>query len=82
MKLNWSNAQTIGEALYDQDEETHPLTVRFTDLHALVMALEGFSGNTEGSSEGTLEAIQMVWYEEWKEDHDPSDDPYSTAGRR
>ena len=31
----------------------------------------------QASSEGHLEAIQMVWYEEWQEDHDPSEDPYA-----
>jgi len=77
MGLQWRDAQTIGEALYDLDGDTHPLTLRFTDLHARVMALAGFEGSAEGSSEGILEAIQMVWYEEWQEDHDPSEDPYA-----
>ncbi len=42
MALRWSSAQAIGEALYDRDEDTHPLTLRFTALHALVIALDGF----------------------------------------
>jgi FeS assembly protein IscX len=79
MKLNWTDSQRIGEALYDLDGETHPLKIRFTDLHKRVLALPGFTGAAEDSSEGILEAIQMVWYEEWQEDHDPSDDPYSTG---
>ena len=77
MALNWSDAQTIGEGLYDLDQDTHPLSIRFTDLHAKVLALDGFVGSAEDSSEGALEAIQMVWYEEWQEDHDPSEDPYA-----
>ena len=77
MGLKWSDSQTIGESLYDNDDSTHPLTIRFTDLRELVLALEGFDDNPNGSSEGTLEAIQMVWYEEWQEDHDPSEDPYA-----
>ena len=77
MSLKWTNAQAVGEALYDLDGDTHPLSLRFTDLHARVMALEGFSGSPEDSNEGILEAIQMVWYEEWQEDHDPSEDPYA-----
>jgi FeS assembly protein IscX len=63
--------------LYDRDEDTHPLTLRFTALHALVIALDGFSDSPEASSEGALEAIQMVWYAEWQEDHDPAEDPYA-----
>lgn len=77
MSLKWTNAQAVGEALYDLDGDTHPLSLRFTDLHARVMALEGFVGSAEDSNEGILEAIQMVWYEEWQEDHDPSEDPYA-----
>jgi FeS assembly protein IscX len=77
MAIKWNHAQAIGEALYDLDGDTHPLSLRFTDLHARVIALDGFVGAPEASSEGALEAIQMVWYEEWQEDHDPSEDPYA-----
>ncbi len=77
MGLRWNNAQAIGEALYDLDGDTHPLTLRFTDLHAKVIALADFGDKPEASNEGLLEAIQMVWYEEWQEDHDPSEDPYA-----
>ncbi len=77
MGLRWSDTQSIGEALYDLDEDTHPLTLRFTDLHAKIIALPDFSDKPEDSNEGVLEAIQMVWYEEWQEDHDPSEDPYA-----
>ena len=77
MKLRWTDAQTIGEALYDLDGDSHPLAIRFTDLHERVMALEGFIDAPEFANEGVLEAIQMVWYEEWQEDHDPSEDPYA-----
>jgi FeS assembly protein IscX len=77
MSLRWNSAHAIGEALYDLDGDTHPLSLRFTELHAKVMALDGFEGSPEGSNEGILEAIQMVWYEEWQEDHDPKEDPYA-----
>ena len=77
MSLKWNNAQAIGEALYDLDGDTHPLSIRFTDLHARVLDLKGFGGAPEDSNEGILEAIQMVWYEEWQEDHEPSEDPYA-----
>jgi FeS assembly protein IscX len=44
-----------------------PLTVRFTDLRERVMQLDGFSDDPKASNEPKLEAIQMAWYEEWKE---------------
>ncbi len=75
--LRWTDAQSIGEMLYDVDGETHPLTIRFTDLHKRVMELDGFNDAPEAANEGLLEAIQMVWYEEWQEDHDSSEDPYA-----
>jgi len=77
MGLKWSNSQTIGESLYDNDDATHPLTIWFTDLAELVLALEGSDDNPNGSSDGILDAIQMVWYEEWQEDQDPSEDLYA-----
>jgi FeS assembly protein IscX len=43
------------------------LTVRFTDLLDYVLKLEDFSGSKEESNEGKLEAIQMAWLEEWKD---------------
>lgn len=65
--LTWESAEDIGILLFEKNPETDPLTVRFTDLHKQVVALEGFSGDPAKSSEGKLEAIQMAWYEEWKD---------------
>jgi len=39
----------------------------FTDLHRWVVELAEFHGDPRASSEGKLEAIQMAWWEEWKE---------------
>jgi FeS assembly protein IscX len=44
-----------------------PLTVRFTDLRDKVVALDGFDDDPKTSNESKLEAIQMAWYEEWKD---------------
>jgi FeS assembly protein IscX len=44
-----------------------PLTVRFTDLHKYVTELDGFTDEASMSNEGKLEAIQMAWYEEYKD---------------
>lgn len=66
MKLTWNDAEDIGIALYEQDPDLDPLTVRFTDLHAKVVALEEFSDDPKASNEAKLEAIQMAWYDEFK----------------
>jgi FeS assembly protein IscX len=66
-RLTWDDAEDIGLALYDKHPDTDPLTVRFTDLHKWVVELEEFGDDPAKSNEGKLEAIQMAWYEEWKE---------------
>lgn len=65
--MNWIDAEDIGIALYEQHPEKDPLTVRFTDLREMVLALDGFEDDPHKSNESKLEAIQMAWYEEWKE---------------
>lgn len=59
--------EDIAIALTDKFPDTDPLTVRFTDLHKWVMALDGFSDDAHNSNEKKLEAIQMAWHEEWQE---------------
>lgn len=70
MAWDWTDARPIGEALYDAHPDTHPLQIRYTDLHKWVTQLPEFGGDPKGSSEKHLEAIQMIWYEEWQEDHE------------
>jgi len=65
--MKWSDAEDIGIALFESYPEKDPLTVRFTDLRQWVVALPGFDDEPDAASEGKLEAIQMAWYEEWKE---------------
>ena len=65
--MTWDDVQDIGIELSEKFPDTDPLTVRFTDLRAYVLALDGFSGSPAESTEGKLEAIQMAWYDEWKE---------------
>ena len=65
--LTWTSTEDIAIALSDKFPATDPLTVRFTDLHKWVMALDGFSDDARNSNEKKLEAIQMAWYEEWKD---------------
>lgn len=68
--MDWTDARALGEALYDALPDKHPLQVRFADLQKWVTQLPEFTGNPKGSSEKHLEAIQMVWYEEWQLDHE------------
>ena len=65
--MKWTNADDLGIALYEKFPDTDPLTVRFTDLREKVMELEGFEDDPKASNEPKLEAIQMAWYEEWKD---------------
>lgn len=66
-KLTWDTPEDIGIELYEKYPDTDPLTVRFTDLHKWVTELENFEDDPAKSNEGKLEAIQMAWYDEWKD---------------
>ncbi|MBL8230454.1 MAG: Fe-S cluster assembly protein IscX [Bryobacterales bacterium] len=65
--LHWTDAEDLGIALYEKHPDQDPLKVRFTDLHRYVTELEGFEDDPAKSNEPKLEAIQMAWYEEWKD---------------
>ncbi|HYI95258.1 MAG TPA: Fe-S cluster assembly protein IscX [Bryobacteraceae bacterium] len=65
--MTWEDAEDIGIELNEKFPDIDPLTVRFTDLHKHVTELKGFTGDPAKSTEGKLEAIQMAWYEEWKD---------------
>jgi FeS assembly protein IscX len=65
--LTWTSIEDLAIALTDKHPDTDPLTVRFTDLHKWVMALDGFTDDPKNSNEKKLEAIQMAWHEEWQD---------------
>jgi FeS assembly protein IscX len=65
--VKWTDAEDIGIALTEKFPDADPLTIRFTDLREKVLALGGFDDDPKGSNEPKLEAIQMAWYEEWKD---------------
>jgi FeS assembly protein IscX len=67
LNFDWDDAEEIGIQLADKFPETDPLTIRFTELLKWVVGLDGFTGDAQQSSEGKLEAIQMAWYEEYKD---------------
>lgn len=70
MKLGWNDIQEIGFQLMEKKPDLDPLTVRFTDLHQWVIELPSFEDDPKKSNEKILEAIQMAWYEEYKEEQD------------
>jgi FeS assembly protein IscX len=65
--VTWLDAEDIGIALWEKFPSIDPLTVRFTDMREKVLQIEGFDDDPNASNEPKLEAIQMAWYEEWKE---------------
>jgi FeS assembly protein IscX len=69
MPLTWRDAREIGERLFEKYDTLDPLTVRFTDLHKWVVDLEDFQDDAKASNEKALEAIQMAWYDEWKDEY-------------
>lgn len=62
--MGWADTREIAIELSEAHPDVDPRYVRFTDLHAWVLALDGFEGDPEKSSEGILEAIQMTWLDE------------------
>ena len=63
MKLTWKDHEEIAWALMDKYPDTDPLRLSFPKLHKLVLELEDFSDDADGSNEKILENIQMDWYE-------------------
>jgi len=66
-EMTWNDAEEIGIQLQEKYPDLDPLTVRFTDLYRYVIELDGFSDDPKKSNEPKLEAIQMAWYEEYKD---------------
>lgn len=66
-EFGWEETEEIGIQLQEKYPELDPLTVRFTDLLRYVTELDGFAGDPAKSSESKLEAVQMAWYEEYKD---------------
>jgi len=64
--MQWRDSEDIGIALSETFPELDPLTVRFTDLHRYVTELPGFADDPKASNEKLLEAIQMAWFDEYR----------------
>ena len=65
--MKWTDSEDIAIALAEKFPDVDPLTLRFTDLRDRVIALDDFEDDPKSSNESKLEAIQMAWYEEYKE---------------
>ena len=65
--MKWTDSEDIGIALAAKYPDSDPLAVRFVDLRRRVVELDGFADDAHASNEPKLEAIQMAWYEEWKD---------------
>ena len=65
--MKWTDAEDIAHRARREVSGVDPLTLRFTDLRERVLALDGFDDDPKTSNEPKLEAIQMAWYEEFKD---------------
>ncbi len=65
-EFTWDMAEDIAIRLHEERPDLDPLTVRFTDLHAWIVAWPEFKDKPENSNEKKLEAIQMAWHEEYQ----------------
>ncbi len=66
-KLTWTDSEDIGLALCERYPTDDPLAVRFTELRDRVCALPDFADDPAACNERKLEAIQMAWYEEFRD---------------
>jgi len=62
--MKWTDVFDIALTLQENHPEVDPTYVRFTDLRAWVLALDGFDDDPNRSNEKILEAIQAAWIEE------------------
>ncbi len=62
--MRWTDIQDIAIALDEAHPEVDVVNLRFTDLHAWVLALDGFDDDPARSNEKILEAIQTAWLDE------------------
>ncbi|HSF69191.1 MAG TPA: Fe-S cluster assembly protein IscX [Nitrospira sp.] len=67
MELKWQDAEEIAIRLVETRPDTDPLTIRFTDMHAWIVALPEFRDDPKKSNEKILETIQMAWHQEYQD---------------
>jgi FeS assembly protein IscX len=62
--MKWTDAEALAVALEEKHPDVDPLSVRFTQLRAWILQLDGFDDDPGLSNEARLETVQMAWYEE------------------
>jgi FeS assembly protein IscX len=62
--MKWTDVRLLAIELAEVHPEVDPKTLRFTDLHNWVLALEDFHDDPKHGGEKVLEAIQAAWIEE------------------
>jgi len=65
--LTWDDPDGIALALCEVFPDLDPTHIRYTDLHKWITELPGFKDDPMKSTEGKLEAIQMAWLEEYRD---------------
>jgi FeS assembly protein IscX len=66
-KLTWNDLEDIALALSEKYPDQDPSYIRFTDLHKWITELDEFGDDPKKSNEAKLEAIQMAWLDEYKD---------------
>ncbi|MBP6241622.1 MAG: Fe-S cluster assembly protein IscX [Hydromonas sp.] len=64
--MKWTEVLEIAIQLAEAHPEVDPATVRFTDLHNMVVDLPEFDDDHSRGGEKVLEAIQQAWMDEVK----------------
>lgn len=62
--MKWTDVRDIAIALSEKHAEVDPKTIRFVDLHNLIVGLDGFDDAHQRGGEKVLEAIQAAWIDE------------------
>ena len=62
--MKWTEVLEIAIQLVETHPEVDPATVRFTDLHNMVVGLPEFDDDHNRGGEKVLEAIQQAWIDE------------------
>ncbi|CAA2929766.1 Fe-S cluster assembly protein IscX [Arsenophonus endosymbiont of Bemisia tabaci] len=66
MSLKWTHNRAIAEALYNKYPNIDAQTVRFTNMHQWIFQLDDFNDNLQASNEKILEAILLIWLDEYQ----------------
>lgn len=62
--MKWTDVRDIAIVLSEKHADIDPKTIRFVDLHNLIVDLEGFNDDHHRGGEKVLEAIQAAWIDE------------------